>query len=63
MGVGKWPTGKHMVAGSGGVKGISQGPASPIKYFEADVAVFLVPNSQMGGWMSLSLGWAVEWVP
>lgn len=53
MGAGKWPTGKHMVAGSGGVKAISQGPASPIKYFEADVAVFLVPNSQMGGWMSL----------
>lgn len=53
MGAGKWPTGKHMVAGSRGVKDISQGPASPIKYFEADVAVFLVPNSQMGGWMSL----------
>lgn len=45
-----------MVAGSAWVKGISQGPASPTKYFEAEVAVFLVSDFP-DGWVDVTMTW------
>lgn len=38
------------------MKGISQGPASPTKYFEAEVAVFLVSDFP-DGWVDVTMTW------